>query len=66
MDGHSNPTTTRRSLLTAIEAGLAFESLTTRGTVAPDAYQYLIVQGNRCVPVRPPRGQSSIEMFYEY
>ncbi|UPV75270.1 hypothetical protein M0R89_04185 [Halorussus limi] len=66
MDGNSQ-STTRRSLLAAVGAGFTFGSVATRGAAATrDDSQYVLVQGEECVPVRPLRGQMTVETFYEY
>lgn len=72
-----NSTPTRRSLLSAIGAGLTSGVVGTEATAGATetttatasrqtASQYVLVQGGDCVPIRPLRGQLSAETFYDY
>ncbi|UPW01319.1 hypothetical protein M0R88_04250 [Halorussus gelatinilyticus] len=67
MDENTSVTTTRRSLLAAVGGGLGVGSSAARGAGATqDDSQCVLVQGERCVPIRPLRSQLPVETFYEY
>lgn len=62
-----NGTPTRRTLLSLVGAGIGGSLL---GPAIATGHrtdsEYVIVQGDRCVPVRPLRGQEPVEAFYDY
>ncbi|UPV76407.1 hypothetical protein M0R89_19800 (plasmid) [Halorussus limi] len=60
---------TRRAVLSAVGASLAAGGfgVGTDATAAKRAEsQYVLVQGDECVPIRPLRGQLPVETVYEY
>ncbi|MFC4549994.1 MULTISPECIES: hypothetical protein [Halorussus] len=66
-DGERTPTATRRAILSAVGAGLAAgATATSAGAERPTANEYVLEQGDRCVPVRAFDGDKPVETFYGY
>jgi hypothetical protein len=59
-------TPTRRTLLSAIGTGFTAGLLGTGATATRRQSQYVLVQGDECVPIRPMRLQQPVETFYDY
>jgi hypothetical protein len=57
----------RRSVLAAVATGLGGVGIA-RGSLAgaQDARQYVVEQGDRCVPITPLSGDETVEGFYDY
>lgn len=60
-------TPTRRTVLSTIGTGFTAGLLGTEATATrQEESQYILVQGDTCVPVQPMRSQTPVEAFYEY
>lgn len=60
-------TPTRRTVLAAIGAGFAggLTGIDATGARRSES-RYVLVQGDRCEPIRPLRGDAPVEAFYDY
>jgi hypothetical protein len=57
----------RRSVLAAVATGLGGVGVARRSLAgAQDANQYVVEQGDRCVPVTPISGDETVAEFYDY
>ena len=56
----------RRTVLSALGTGLAVSVLGATATGEQQAAEYVLVQGDSCVPVQPIQGQEPVTAFYDY
>ncbi|MFC7047259.1 hypothetical protein ACFQH6_19275 [Halobacteriaceae archaeon GCM10025711] len=57
----------RRTVLAVVGTGLAGSVLGTTATGGQQtAPEYVLVQGDRCVPVQPIQGREPVASFYDY
>ena len=56
----------RRTVLTAVGAGIAGGRIATGAEATSTESRYVLRQGEDCVPIEPIRGRVSVEQFYEY